>query len=63
MMLQRVGTWYVRDIAEGTFSCPFRLPASVDHERSTASLKQGMLTITFPELEEAKPRQILIESQ
>lgn len=56
-------TWYVRDIAEGTFSCSFKLPAAVDHERSTALFEQGLLTITFPKREEAKPRQILIESQ
>lgn len=41
----------------------FRLPASVDHERSTASYKQGLLTLTFPKCDGTKPRQILIESQ
>jgi HSP20 family protein len=53
--------WYVQGIAEGTFSCSFKLPDYADHEKSTASYKQGLLTITFPKREEAKPRQIMIE--
>jgi HSP20 family protein len=55
--------WHVRGIEDGTFSCSFRLPDYTDHERSTASYKQGLLTVSFPKREEAKPRQILIECQ
>ena len=55
--------WYTRSIPEGVFSCPFKLPAYVDHEKSTASYKHGVLTITFPKREEAKPRRIMIECQ
>lgn len=54
-------TWYSRDIAEGPFSCSFKLPAYVNQEKSTASYKQGLLTITFPKRDEAKPRRIAIE--
>ena len=53
--------WYTRGIGEGAFSCSFKLPDYTDHEKSTASYKQGLLTITFPKREEAKPRQITIE--
>ena len=56
-------TWYERNIEQGTFACSFRLPDYVDHEKSTASYKQGLLTITFPKREEAKPRHIMIECQ
>lgn len=56
-------TWCARDIAEGAFFSSFRLPGYVDHHQSTASYKQGLLTITFPKREEAKPRQIMIECQ
>lgn len=56
-------TWFARGIAEGTFSCSFRLPDYTDHERSTASYKQGLLTVAFPKREEAKPRSIMIECQ
>lgn len=55
-------SWYRRDIDEGRFSCSFRLPAYADHDKSTASFKHGMLTITFPKREEAKPRRILIQA-
>jgi len=56
-------TWYERNIEEGTFTCSFQLPDYVDYEKSTASYMQGLLTITFPKLEEAKPRHIMIECQ
>ena len=56
-------TWYERNIEEGTFTCSFQLPDYVDYEKSTASYTQGLLTITFPKREEAKPRHIMIEWQ
>lgn len=55
--------WHTRSIPEGVFSCSFKLPASVDHEKSTASHRHGALAITFPKCEEAKPRRIMIECQ
>jgi HSP20 family protein len=55
--------WYTRSIPEGVFSCSFKLPAYVDHEKSTASYRHGVLTITFPKREEARPRRIMIECQ
>ena len=56
-------TWYTRGIPEGAFSCSFELPASVDREKSTASYRQGILTVTFSKREEARPRRIMIECQ
>ena len=56
-------TWYERNIEEGTFTCSFQLPDYVDYEKSTASHTQGLLTITFPKREEAKPRHFMIECQ
>jgi HSP20 family protein len=55
--------WYTRSIPEGVFACSFTLPAYVDHEKSTASYRHGVLTIIFPKREEAKPRQIMIGCQ
>jgi HSP20 family protein len=55
--------WYVQGITEGTFSCSFKLPDYADHEKSTASYRQGLLTITFPKREDVKPHQIMIECQ
>lgn len=60
---QTANTWYVHDVKEGPFACSFRLPSTVDYDKSTASYKQGMLTITFPKREEAKARRIMIECQ
>lgn len=56
-------TWYAHEVKDGPFACSFRLPPTVDHDKSTASFKQGILTITFPKREEAKPRRIMIECQ
>jgi HSP20 family protein len=57
------GRRYMLGITEGTFSCSFKLPDYADHEKLMASYKQGLLTITFPKREEAKPHQIMIECQ
>jgi HSP20 family protein len=54
-------TWYAQGIGMGSFSSSFRLPDYADHEKAKASYKQGLLTITFPKREQAKPRHIQIE--
>lgn len=46
----------------GSFSRSFRLPADADAERLDASFKNGVLTITIPKTEEAKPRAIAIKT-
>jgi len=51
----------VREIADGPFGRLFKLPTSVDHDKAPASYKNGILTISFPKREEAKPRRIVIE--
>ncbi len=48
----RVERWY------GSFFRSFRLPATVDSSKIDASLKDGLLTIRLPKVEEARPRQI-----
>lgn len=45
------------------FSRSFALPCKVDPEKSTATLKNGVLTITLAKATEAKPRQIAIRAQ
>ncbi len=56
-------TWYTHEFPSGPFSCSFRLPSYVEHSKSTATYKQGVLTITFPKYEDMKPRRIMIEAQ
>lgn len=44
----------------GSFHRTFQLPANVDRERIKASLKDGILTLSLPKFETAKPRSIRI---
>ncbi|WP_028317973.1 Hsp20/alpha crystallin family protein [Desulfobulbus elongatus] len=44
-----------------TFSRSFTLPYEVDAAKVTATLKDGLLTMTLPKSEAAKPRQISIQ--
>ncbi len=55
------GTYHLREIAGGQFARLFRLPTFVDHEKASATHKNGILTVTFPKREEAKLRRIVIE--
>jgi HSP20 family protein len=51
----------IREIADGRFVRIFKLPITVDHDKASANYKHGLLTISFPKREEAKPRRIVIE--
>lgn len=51
----------MRDIADGPFVRIFKLPTSMDQDKASANLKNGLLTISFPKRDEAKPRRIVIE--
>ncbi len=44
----------------GSFSRSFALPSSIDSERVKAEYKNGLLTLTMPKKEEAKPKTIPI---
>jgi len=46
--------------AYGTFSRSFTLPSVVDQEKIKADYRDGVLTVTLPQREEAKPKQISI---
>jgi HSP20 family protein len=45
----------------GSFMRSFPLPAGVDADKATAEYKNGVLTLTLPKREEAKPRTIKIQ--
>lgn len=47
----------------GTFSRSFFIPSSVDSEKISASYKDGVLKITLPKKEEAKPKEITIKAE
>ena len=46
--------------AYGSFGRTFPLPAAVDAEKVRADFKDGVLTLTMPKREEAKPKKIKI---
>jgi HSP20 family protein len=46
----------------GTFSRTFSLPRTVDQDSIAASYRDGILEITIPKREEAKPKQIPINA-
>jgi len=45
----------------GTFTRSFTLPSTVDGSKVSADYKNGVLTVTLPFKEEAKPRTISVE--
>lgn len=46
--------------AYGKFVRSFTMPSAVDSEHISAELKDGVLTVTLPKSESAKPRQIAV---
>lgn len=54
--------YYRIERTSGTFQRSFTFPSTVEAAKITASYKDGVLTITLPKAEEAKPRQIPIST-
>jgi HSP20 family protein len=44
------------------FDKSYELPARVDADKATATLKHGVLTLTLPKAAEAQPRQIAVKA-
>jgi HSP20 family protein len=56
------GVTYIRhERPHGRFRRLIDMPYSVDQGKISASYKDGILTITLPKAEEAKPKQITVE--
>jgi HSP20 family protein len=55
-------TTHRQERASVHFSRSFALPCRVDPERTSASLKDGVLTVTLPKAAEAKPRTIAVNA-
>lgn len=45
------------------FQRSFSLPAKIDPEKATATLKHGVLTVKLPKVPEAQPRQIAVRAE
>ena len=50
----------MREISDGRFVRILKLPTSVSQDTASAT-NNGLLTISFPKRDEAKPRRIMIE--
>jgi HSP20 family protein len=55
-------SYHRRERAEGTFNRTVTLPTEVDAARVDARYADGILTLTLPKAEEAKPRQITVRT-
>jgi HSP20 family protein len=51
-------TWYVREVWAGRFQRTVALPFEVNTDHAEASFEHGLLTITLPKAEHAKPQKI-----
>jgi HSP20 family protein len=55
-------SYHRRERAEGAFSRTIALPAEIDAERVEARYADGVLELTLPKAESAKPRQIVVKT-
>ena len=55
-------TYHRRERGNGEFSRTVTLPVEIDAAKVEATLKGGVLTITLPKAETAKPRKITVRS-
>jgi HSP20 family protein len=58
----REGAWHRREREFGKFSRMIELPSYVASNKVEATLKNGVLTVTLPKREEAKPRRIEVKA-
>jgi HSP20 family protein len=54
------GGWLYQEIRRGTMARTVSLPGDLKTDAANARFENGMLTLTIPKAEEAKPRQIRI---
>ncbi len=52
-----------KELPDGKFSREFSFSEPIDAGKSTASLKDGILTLVIPKAEEAKPRSIKVKAE
>ena len=50
----------VRELPHGTFRRSLRLPVTLEAEKAEARINNGMLTLTLPKAESAKPKTVKI---
>lgn len=60
---EKQGSWHRVERSYGNFERAFTLPETVNPEGAQADYKNGVLTVTLPKKEIAKPRQIKVKVQ
>ena len=53
-------TWYLREIWSGRFQRSVPLPFEVEADQAQASFEHGLLTVTLPKAEHARPHKIQV---
>lgn len=56
-------SYYRREVRYGAFSRSVTLPASADTDKAEAEFEAGVLTVTFPKVAEARPKQIAVKKK
>lgn len=56
-------SYLVREFPNGSFERTLRLPAALDAERVEANIADGVLTLTLPKAESARPKKISIKTK
>ena len=56
------GNWHRQERSFGKFRRTLELPDDVDSNSVSAAFKNGVLTLTMPKAEEAKPRRIAVKA-
>ncbi len=52
--------WYAREIGYGEYTRSISLPTRIDVDGVQTGFENGILTLTFPKAEEARPKQIKV---
>jgi len=55
-------TWHLRERRSGSFQRSVSLPTPIDSDKASARFDHGVLTLTLPKTEKARPKQIKINT-
>ena len=53
----------MRELPQGSFRRSLRLPSAVDAKKAEAKIEEGVLTLSLPKAESAKPRTIKVSAK
>jgi HSP20 family protein len=53
--------YFHKELSRGSFSRSFTIPATISAEKAKATFKDGLLTLTLPKTEQAKPKHVKVE--